>query len=232
MHVPADDHRLGFVCCALLSSHAWPRQQPWLWPLLPWPAPCCLQLPSVFLLSPAAREDAQPHALPAPHGGPAHVLCRHVPHRVQGGVLWAAVEVHIIHSWRDTGWLWERHACPRSQTTPLHMLPLSSARQFEDPPLHDPCAVAYVIAPHLFKASTPAACCAALFGHSAACPSRRFGRFSCCQQHGIAFQADGAAARGCGDLFFPLSRPDGGGHLAPVHPAQELHRVHGATRDT
>ncbi len=22
---------------------------------------------------------------------------------------------------------------------------------FEDPPLHDPCAVAYVIAPHLFK---------------------------------------------------------------------------------
>ena len=23
--------------------------------------------------------------------------------------------------------------------------------RFEDPPLHDPCAVAYVIAPHLFK---------------------------------------------------------------------------------
>ena len=42
------------------------------------------------------------------------------------------------------------HGClPVSlQTAPTHPL---RRLQFEDPPLHDPCAVAYVIAPELFK---------------------------------------------------------------------------------
>jgi inosine-uridine nucleoside N-ribohydrolase len=34
--------------------------------------------------------------------------------------------------------------------------------QFDDPPLHDPCAVAYVIAPELFEVGLDACCCPCL----------------------------------------------------------------------
>lgn len=45
-------------------------------------------------LPPAAREDQRPHPLPAPHGGPAHVLCRHLQDGVQGACTLCGVALH------------------------------------------------------------------------------------------------------------------------------------------
>lgn len=59
-------------------------------------AHCCLA--SHPPLPPAACEDEQPHPLPAPHGGPAHVLCGNLQVRVQGGGSTFGVLLH------DTAW--------------------------------------------------------------------------------------------------------------------------------
>lgn len=67
------------------------------------------------------------------------------------GIAWRMV-------WYGMGWH-ARLATPLRNTPPT--CPKCSLSQFEDPPLHDPCAVAYVIAPQLFKASSSAdSCCA------------------------------------------------------------------------
>ena len=142
---------------------------------------------------------------------------------------------------------------PTTRCTPLPLpLPLPQAVfRFDDPPLHDPCAVAYVIAPELFQVRpllplrrlqrrglTPGlgcAVCACLpLQLACQCSVHRAtaARCPCCHRPSAtattaAAAAGRAAAGGRGDRLPPVSGADGGGHLAPEPPAKELHRLHG-----
>lgn len=132
--------------------------------------------------------------------------------------------------WAGPAWPagWSSAAAAPGRQSPAH-LHSSQVFKFDDPPLHDPCAVAYVIAPHLFKASISRAGAAALV------PRRRRGRLSArwpllCLRLAVSLRADGAAAGGCGDELAAVGGADCGRHLASEQSAQELHRVHGAHR--
>ena len=145
-----------------------------------------------------------------------------------------------MRCWEDEG----RGGAQRRSPNPL-ALPRPSP-QFEDPPLHDPCAVAYVIAPHLFKVPAPCVTgaaggadellprCAALLpplldgschvlpANSHALPSPGIDT--------LRAPAGGAPACRCGDGICPVVGADCGGHLAPERAGEELRRVHGGAR--
>jgi len=127
------------------------------------------------------------------------------------------------------------HARALMPTCPLTSLPSPSSAvfKFNDPPLHDPCAVAYVIAPELFKVMSGQAACwllSLLAGRSFLRLVKRCtlplhvvqslehytgaGSFlivsvpSCCLLDECT--ADGGAASGCRDSLIAVCRPNRG----------------------
>jgi hypothetical protein len=124
----------------------------------------------------AARAHASALPLPATHHQPPHVLCGHIPDGWVHGLLGRGGGIPPALA-RLVGPTASRAGCKQplsgagaavllrgcSEASPGPPSPARRAHprtppahhpvfKMRDPPLHDPCAVAYVIAPHLFQA--------------------------------------------------------------------------------